>query len=127
MKFFLRLTFVAMIMAIAAPAYAAQAVQIFACEVDDELTEDMLESQASKWLAAAKTVKGGENLKASLHFPIAAKMDNGDMMFVLVAPSVAEWGTFWDNYRGSAAEKLDTANSDVACPDSFLFDAVAVK
>jgi hypothetical protein len=127
MKLILRLMSVAIIMAFAAPAYAAQAVQIFACEVTDEVTEDMLESQASKWLAAAKTVKGGENLKASLHFPIAAKMDKGDMMFVLVAPSVAEWGTFWDNYRGSAAEKLDVANPEVACPDSFLFDAVEVK
>ncbi len=68
MKLILRFVFVAMIMALAAPAYAAQAVQMFACELDDDLTEADLESNASKWLAAAKTVKGGENLKAFLHY-----------------------------------------------------------
>ena len=96
--------------------------------MDDDLTEADLESNASKWLAAAKTVKGGENLKAFLHYPVAAKLQEGtDMVFVIVAPSIAEWGTFWDNYKGSAPAKLDQANPDVACPDSFLFEAVEVK
>jgi hypothetical protein len=116
-----------MIMAFAAPAYAAQAVQIFACEIDDELTEDELETRSSAWLAAAKTVKGGENLRAFLHHPVAAKMDNGDVMLLIVAPSIAEWGTFWDNYKNSAADKLDQKNPDVACPNSFLFEAVEIK
>ncbi|MGB5212900.1 MAG: hypothetical protein WBN88_04525 [Anderseniella sp.] len=127
MKIFFRLIIVAMIMAFAAPAYAAQAYQIFACEVDDEVTEEMLETRASAWLAAAKTIKGGENLRAFVHHPVAAKMNEGDMMFVIVAPTIAEWGTFWDNYKNSAADKLDQKNSDVACPDSFLFEAVEVK
>ena len=116
-----------MMMVVAAPAYAAQAVQMFACEVDDELTESQLEEQASKWLAAAKSVKGGENLKAFLHHPVAAKMDKGDMVFVIVAPSIAEWGMFWDNFKNSAPDNLDKANTGVACPDSFLFEAVEVK
>jgi hypothetical protein len=127
MKLFLSLLLGTMMMVVAAPAYAAQAVQMFACEVDDELTEGQLEEQASKWLAAAKSVKGGENLKAILHHPVAAKMDKGDMVFVIVAPSIAEWGMFWDNYKNSAPDKLDKANTGVACPDSFLFEAVEVK
>jgi hypothetical protein len=127
MKLFLSLLLGTMMMVVAAPAYAAQAVQMFACEVDDELTESQLEEQASKWLAAAKSVKGGENLKAFLHHPVAAKMDNGDMVFVIVAPSIAEWGMFWDNFKNSAPDNLDKANTGVACPDSFLFEAVEVK
>jgi len=116
-----------MIMALAAPAHAGQAVQVFACEVDDELTEDVLEERASKWLAAARKVKGGENLKAFLHHPVAAKMGEVDMMLVVVAPTIAEWGVFWDNYKNSDADKMDKANPDVACPDSFLYEAVEVK
>jgi hypothetical protein len=127
MKLFLSLLLGTMMMVVAAPAYAAQAVQMFACEVDDELTESQLEEQASKWLAAAKSVKGGENLKAFLHHPVAAKMDKGDMVFVIVAPSIAEWGMFWDNFKNSAPDNLDKANTGVACPDSFLFEAVEVK
>jgi hypothetical protein len=127
MKSLLRNTIAAMILGCTAPAFAAQAVQIFVCEVGDEVTEDVLESNASKWLAAAKTVKGGENLKAFLHHPVAAKMDNGDVMFVVVAPSIGEWGVFWDNYKNSAADKADKANPDVACPDSALFEAVEIK
>lgn len=123
----MRLIFAAMLMVIAAPAYSAQAVHIFACEVDDELTEEKLEAAASAWLAAAKTMKGGANLKAFLHHPVAAKMDNGDVLFLIVSPSLAEWGTFWDGYKGSAADKLDQANEDVACPDSALFEAVEIK
>jgi len=128
MKLLLSLLFGTMLMVMAVPSYAAQAVQMFACELDDELTEDQLEKNASAWLAAAKTVKGGENLKAFLHHPVAAKLQTGtDMVFVVVAPSIAEWGMFWDNYKGSAPDKLDQANPDVACPDSFLFEAVEVK
>jgi len=54
------------------------------------LTEEKLEEQASKWLAAAKSVKGGENLRAFLHHPVAAKMDKGDKMFVIAAPTIME-------------------------------------
>jgi hypothetical protein len=127
LKSLLRYFVTVMVLGFTAPAFAAQAVQIFACEVNDEVTEEVLEANASKWLAAAKTVKGGENLRAFLHHPVAAKMDNGDVMFVIVAPSIAEWGLFWDNYKNSAPDKLDQANPEVACPDSFLFEAVEIK
>ena len=106
---------------------AGQAVHIFACEVKDEVTEKKREAAASGWPKAAKTMKGGANLQASLHHPVAAKMDNGDVLFVVVAPSLAEWGMFWDGYKGSAADKLDQANDDIACPDSALWEAVQVK
>jgi len=127
MKTFVQLALLSLLVFATAPAYAGQAVHIFACEVKDEVTEEKMEAAASAWLKAAKTMKGGENLQAYLHHPVAAKMDKGDVLFVIVAPSLAEWGMFWDGYKGSAADKLDQTDDDIACPDSALFEAVQVK
>jgi hypothetical protein len=123
----LKFAFVAMLMTFAAPAYASKAVHIFACEVQDEVTEEKMEAATSAWLKAAKTMKGGENLQAYLHHPVVAKMDNGDVLIVIVAPSLAEWGVFWDGYKGSAADKLDKTDNGIACPNSALWEAVEIK
>ena len=127
MNMFVKSALVSVFMVAAAPAFAGQAVHVFACEVQDEVTEEKMEAAASAWLKAAKTMKGGANLQASLHHPVAAKMDNGDVLFVVSAPSLVEWGIFWNGYKGSAADKLDQANTDIACPDSALWEAVQVK
>jgi hypothetical protein len=123
----LKFAFVAMLMTFAAPAYASKAVHIFACEVQDEVTEEKMEAATSAWLKAAKTMKGGENLQAYLHHPVVAKMDNGDVLIVIVAPSLAEWGVFWDGYKGSAADQLDKTDNGIACPNSALWEAVEIK
>jgi hypothetical protein len=86
-----------------------------------------MEAAASSWLKAAKTQKGGENLQVYLHHPVAAKMDNGDVLFVVTAPSLAEWGVFWDGYKGSAADQLDKTDNGIACPNSALWEAVEIK
>ncbi len=127
MKTLIRLMFASVMIAFAAPSYAGQAVQMFVCEIEDEVTEEVLLQRASAWLKAAKTVKGGENLTMSLHDPVAARMEQGDVLAVVVAPSLAEWGTFWDNYKGSAADKLDTENDDVTCTSSRLFESFAIE
>ncbi|MGI9371761.1 MAG: hypothetical protein ACR2OJ_04640 [Hyphomicrobiales bacterium] len=127
MKTIVKLIFASMLMIVAAPAYAGQAVQVFVCQINEDVTEAVLIQRASEWLKAAKTVKGGENLKASLHDPVAAEMGQNDVLFVIVAPSLTEWGTFWDNYRGSAADKLDKDNDDVVCPKSRLFESVVIE
>jgi len=112
-----------------APVQAAQAMQSFACEEGDGATEDKLEEIASKWLKAAKTMKGGENFKVSIHYPVVAKMPgHSDFLVVLTAPSFAEWGIFWDGYKDSPAEMVDLEFADVAvCPDSALWEAVEIK
>jgi hypothetical protein len=117
------------LMTIAAPVYASQAVQIFLCEEEDGVTEEKLEATASNWLKAARTMKGGANLEAYIHYPIAAKIPGeGDFMFVIVAPSLAEWGMFWDGYKDSPAEEADGQSSGVSvCPDSALWEAVKIK
>lgn len=112
-----------------APVQATQAMQTFACEEGDGASEEKLEEAASNWLKAAKTMKGGENFKVSIQYPIVAKMPgNIDFLIILIAPSFAEWGTFWDGYKDSPAEMVDEEFAGVAiCPDSALWEAVAVK
>jgi hypothetical protein len=113
----------------AAPAFSGEAVQMWRCEMDDDVTEEQLEAHAAEWLAAAKKVKGGENLKAAVLFPIAVNATGEmDVMFVVSAPSFAEWGTFWDNYEGSEAAALENQQNDaVVCPDSVLWESYKVK
>jgi hypothetical protein len=120
---------VSMLMIVAAPAYSAEAVHVFYCEEGDNATEEQLEAAASKWLKAAKTMKGGDQLKAYVYYPLAAKLPGEtDLLFVVVAPSVVEWGVFWNGYKDSPAEKVDNANREVViCTDSALVESVAVK
>ena len=129
MKTLVLLMFVSMLMIVAAPAYSAETVHIFWCEEGPDATEEKVEALASNWLKAAKTMKGGEQLKAYVYYPIAAKLPgNTDLLFLVVAPSAAAWGTFWDSYKDSAAERADMANRDViTCTDSALMESVEVK
>ena len=120
----------ALVMVIAsAAAFAGDAVQMWKCEMDDDATEAEIKESAQKWLAAAKKVKGGENLEASVYFPVAVNATGEtDLWFVVTTPSFEEWGRFWDNYEGSEASKVENANNDhVICPDSAVWERVKVK
>ena len=112
-----------------ASAYAGEATQMWRCEMEDDTGESQVLKGAADWLAAAKTMKGGENMEATVFFPVAVN-DNQDtdVWFVVTAPTFEEWGRFWDGYAGSAAEKVDNANMDfIACPDSALWESIPVK
>jgi hypothetical protein len=88
-----RLMFISMAMILAAPAYSSQVAQVYSCEQDDDATEQDLRGSASEWLKAAKTMKGGENLEVTLYFPIAVGgTGETDFLYVINAPSIAEWG-----------------------------------
>jgi hypothetical protein len=120
----------AMVMMVAvAPVFASDAVQMWACEMDDDATEEQVQAMAAEWLEAAKKVKGGENFEAFVLFPIAVNATNEmDVMFVVTAPSFEEWGRFWDNYEGSKAAELETNHEEaVVCPDSVLWESFEVK
>ncbi len=129
MKTLLRLVLVCLLVTVAAPAFSADAVQMWRCEMGDDMTEDQVEAHAAEWLAAAKKVPGGENLKAYVLFPIAVNATGQmDLMFVVVAPSFAEWGKFWDGYQGSdAADIEEDAQEMMICPDSVLWEKVTVE
>ena len=131
----MRLTFVSlamlvfMLMFVAAPAYSAEVIQIFHCQQDEDATDKDVAAAASEWLKAAKTMKGGDQLEASLHFPVVAHMGEYDFLFVIKAPSMEKWGMFMDGYNGSPAQEIDKKKFDniCACPDSSLWEPVKVK
>jgi len=130
MKTLLGLMLVAVLLIGAAPAYSAEATQMWKCELDDDATEQQVRQGAQEWLKAAKGMAGGENLKAYVYFPVAVNMTGTtDLMFVVVAPSFEEWGKFWDSYEGSPASKVDKQNQEigVVCPDSALWESIEVK
>jgi len=128
MKMFLRLTLVAMMTLFAGSAYASGVAHVFACEEGDDADEEKIEAAASKWLKAARSMKGGANLQATIYYPSAANLNTGDLLFVVTAPSHAEWGMFWDGYKDSPAEAADMASPDVVvCPSSNLFETVKVE
>jgi hypothetical protein len=129
MKILLRLMLVFMLMFVAAPAYAGEAMQMWRCEMDDDTSEEDVTSMAQEWLKAAKTMPGGAGLKAYVNFPVAVNaIGEVDVLFVVVAPSFEEWGKFWDNYAGSPAEAVDKKNREkVVCPDSVLWETVKIK
>ena len=127
MKTFLRIMIISMLMAIASPVYS-EAIQIFNCEYEGEATEDVIYNMAGKWLAAAKTLKGGENLRVYIRFPVAASVDDIDFKFVLVTPDFAEWGAFTDAYEQSILEEIDDDLDKVAnCDDASLWEGGEIK
>ena len=129
MNTIVRLMLVASLMIVAAPAYSAEAVQMWKCEMDDDASEAQVKASAQDWLKAAKKVKGGARLKAYVYFPIAVNATGEiDVWFVVVAPSFEEWGKFWDAYADSPANAIDELNKDdVVCPDSALWESVKIK
>jgi hypothetical protein len=74
---------IAAIMIAVAPVSAGEATQMWRCELDDDATEDQVVEAAEEWLAAARTMAGGENFEAYVYFPVAVN-DTGesDMFFV---------------------------------------------
>jgi len=125
MQTMIKLAIISILMLIAAPAWSGSAVMVYTCEQDDDASEADVNAAAAAWLAAAKGMKGGENLEVSVLFPMAATMGESDFLFVVSAPTFAEWGAFMDGYEGSAAADSDKKYADVAdCPDSALWESV---
>ena len=120
-----------MLMIVAAPGYSAVASQMWRCELGEETTEADVKARASKWLEAARQMKGGEGLEAYVFFPVAVNnAENIDLLFVVTAPSFADWGQFWDAYQNpdSPLAELDKENQDaIACPDSAVWESYKVK
>lgn len=129
MNTMMRWMLVSVMLMVAAPAFSAQATQVFSCELNDGSTEEDVRATASEWLKAAKKMEGGDGLEVYLYFPIAVdKTGEIDFLFVIVAPSFQEWGVFWDGYEGSPAAKVDQRSEEHGvCPDSALWETEKVK
>ena len=123
MNSIVRLILVFMLMIVAAPAYAAEAVQIYDCEMLEGATDGDIKALAMEWLKAARKMKGGERLEVRVRYPVVGKMGENDFTCVLTAPSLEEWGVFTSGYKGSALEEIDDKLDELCdCPDSSLWE-----
>jgi hypothetical protein len=111
------------------PAHATEAWQAFDCVLEEDETEKEVIAAAEKWLKAARSMEGGEELRVSVHFPMAAGgAGDSDFKLILVAPSFKAWGTFWDGYEGSPAHKVDQESDEITtCTKSRLFEGVVIE
>ena len=127
MKTLIRLALISLLMVFASPAYS-EAIQIFNCEFEGETTEDDVLTMGAKWLKAAKTIKGGENIQVYIRYPVAASVDDIDFKFVLVTPDFAQWGEFTDNYEMSTIVEIDDELEKIAtCNDSSMWEGQELK
>jgi len=118
-----RLMLVFMLMVVAAPAYSAEVVQIYDCEMLEGTTDEAIKALAAEWFKAAKKMKGGERLEIYIRYPIVAQIGENDFTFVIRAPSLEEWGVFTSAYGGSALEEIDDKLDELCdCPGSTLWE-----
>jgi len=119
-----------MLMLVAAPAYAAEATQMWKCEMNEDTTEEEVIAIAQEWLKRARKMGGGERLEAQVLFPVAVNaIGNVDVFFIVTAPSFEEWGKFWDNniISPEGAEANKRHQEKVVCPDSALWESIKIK
>lgn len=110
----------------AGPAFSGQAMQMWNCGLEDGVTEEDVERSASNWLKAARKLDGGKNLEAMVLFPVAVNATGEtDLIFMVTAPSFAEWGRFWDVYPSSNV--AGNEDNGTFCPESVLWEAMKVK
>ncbi len=123
------ISFVAAILAfVSTPAVSDHVSEAMQCQLVGDATDEDVIAGAEKWLAAARTVEGGKDLRLSIHFPIAGGEPDTDFVFVLWAPSFQVWGQFWDNYAGSAAEAIDDgSNAITECATGRLYGGVEIQ
>jgi hypothetical protein len=123
MNTFVRLMIVFMLMIVATPAFSADVIQIYDCEMFESATDDDIKAVAVEWLKAAKKMKGGERLEVYVRHPIVGQIGENDFSFVLRAPSLEEWAVFTSGYEGSALEIIDDKLDEFgACPSSTLWE-----
>jgi hypothetical protein len=128
MKKVMQLMLFPILMILATQAWSSTVVHIYSCEQEESATEEQLEAHISKWLKAAKKMKGGEHLEVQLYFPMAAQMDQYDFMLILTVPSFADWGMFMEGVHGSVAGQIEDEFGDLGdCPDSGLFESITIK
>ena len=107
----------------------AEVVQVWQCNLHDGKTGADVMKASSTWLAAHKSLKGGEKLEAHHEFPLAANVGDGKFNFVMILPDTESWGVFMGGHEeGSAASETDNAWGEVAsCESSTLWDSIQVE
>ena len=109
-----------------AGAFAGAPLQIWDCEIKDDVEEAVVLERAAEWLNAARKVDGGENIEGHIFFPVAIPTSaHTDVKYVVRWPNFAEFGRFWDAYPGSDAAELEGRALD--CPGSAIWEEEVMK
>jgi hypothetical protein len=115
------------LMLVAAPAWSDDVRHVYHCVQEDAASDKALKAIASEWLEAARGMKGGENIRVNVHFPVAADVGEVDFLFVVITPTFEEMGMFLHAYEGSPLEEIDDRFEKLAnCPNSALWDSITV-
>ena len=123
------LCFAAAMAAFAAPVVAHDFDHVWSCEMKPGKTLDDARAVARTWLAAARSMKHGEQLQVSIRYPIIVSGSENRFDFVVRAPSLAVWGAFYDTYDdGTPVADADLKFADVAsCSGSTMWESIAVQ
>jgi hypothetical protein len=112
----------------AVPATASEFEQVWFCELKPGSTLDDARAVARIWLMAARSMGHGERLQVSIRYPIIVSHSENRFDFVVRAPSLAEWGAFYDTYEdGTPVAIADLKFADVAsCSGSTMWESIGV-
>jgi hypothetical protein len=121
--------FASALAAFVAPAAANEFDHVWNCELKPGKTLDDARGVAGAWLAAARSMKGGEALQVSIRYPIIVSESENRFDFVVRAPSLAVWGAFYDAYDdGTPVADADLKFADVAsCSGSTMWESIGVQ
>ena len=116
------------VVAVASPAAANDFEHVWTCEMKPGQNLDAARAVARTWLAAARSMRGGERLQAFIRYPIILGQSENRFDFVVRAPSLAAWGAFYDTYDdGSPVSDADLKFAEVAsCSGSAMWESIGV-
>lgn len=123
------LWFASAVAAFAAPVAANEFDHVWSCELKPGKSLDEARAVARTWLAAARSMKHGENLQALIRYPIIVSESENRFDFVVRAPSLAAWGAFYDTYDDDTpVADADLKFADVAsCSGSTMWELIGVQ
>jgi hypothetical protein len=110
----------------AMPALAGTPIQIWQCDLKDEVTEEQFHQFAGEWAAEVRKLPGSEKMKLSIYHPVAAHpAGDTDVLIAMSLPSFEDWGKFWDAYPNSDAAELE--GRAVECPSSSVWEQKVIE
>jgi hypothetical protein len=113
----------------AAPVSANQFGHVWSCELAAGKSLADVRAVSEQWLKAARTMSGGDQLELYINLPIVVEDSANHFDFVLQAPSLQSWGTFYDGYsETSPVGKADVVFAGVAtCSGSTVWESIRIE
>lgn len=117
-----------LLLACSTPLPANDFDHVWSCELREGRTLDEARASSKEWLKAAHSMPNGDQLKLYIHWPIIAGVNEQQFSWVIRAPSLAYWGTFYDGYHlDSPAALADEKFSEIAnCTGSMMWEMILI-